>query len=335
MVANTLKTRGLRLSGLPNGLLCPEHIETTSVDLPRDPALLLRPCYISVDPYMRTRMHAQGYGYIARWQTGSTLSGWTLAEVLESRQAGFMPGDLVAGHLPMQEVVASSAKGLYLLPKAQNPLAYLHPLGMTGLTAWVGMALLGKPLAQDTVLVNAAAGAVGSLAAQLAKHAGARVIVTAGRDDKRAWLRRSGFHTVLDHRHPDYARHLERAVPEGITLSFENVGGNAFSAAIDSMREGGRIVLCGLVSQYQSANPRQGPNNIATLPAKDITMTPFVVPDYLGYWAEFQRFMAPLVTEHQLSWRLSKVPGGLESVAAALIGVLSGDNLGKQVVEMS
>ncbi|MCP1314871.1 NADP-dependent oxidoreductase [Halomonas sp. 707D4] len=334
MTDNTLTTRGLRLSARPDGPLLPRHIESRPVSLPLSPRLLLRPRYISVDPYMRTRMHAEGYGYIERWQATSALSGWALAEVLHSREVGFTPGDLVVGHLPMQELVASEASGLIRVSSGIDPLAYLHPLGMTGFTAWVGMEHLGAPMPDDTVLVNAAAGAVGSLAAQLARRRGARVIVTAGRPDKRAWLARLGFDTVLDHRHPDYAAQLLDAATEGVTLGFENVGGAAFHATIEAMRRHGRIVLCGLVSQYQSTNPRQGPANIATLAANRVKVTPFVVPHYLKHWETFQRFMAPQVMKRTLDWRLDIMTGGLDSVAAALIGVLEGDNLGKRVVLM-
>ncbi|MCS2607884.1 NADP-dependent oxidoreductase [Halomonas sp. wenzhen-202101] len=335
MLNTVTTTRGLRLRERPDDLLSPHHIETVAITLPRHPQLLLRPRYISVDPYMRTRMHPMGYDYIERWEKGSQLSGWTLAEVMQSQVAGFAPGNFVVGHLPMQESVASSAKEMIKIPAAHMPLSYLHPLGMTGFTAWVGMELIGAPTPQDTVLVNAAAGAVGSLAAQLAKRRGARVIVTAGRADKREWLYQQGFEEVLDHRHPDYAKHLDKAAPSGISLHFENVGGTALQAAIETMRQGGRIVLCGLVSQYQSAQPRQGPRNMATLVAKNVAIIPFVVPHYLEHWCNFQRFMAPLVAKNQLSWRLDEITGGIDSIATALIGVLNGDNLGKRVVKMN
>lgn len=327
-------TRGLILHSLPEGPLQPENFLAADIVLPDKPSLLLRPRYISVDPYMRTRMQPAGYDYIERWSAGSPLSGWTLAEVIASSGPSFKRGDFVVGHLPMQEIVASDGQQLIPVPEGSDPEAYLHPLGMTGFTAWVGMQRLGQPTAQDTVLVSAAAGAVGSIAAQLAQRQGANVIVTAGRADKRAWLHDRGFQSVLNHRNPDYTEQLHNAAPFGITLNFENVGGSAFTAAIESMANNGRIVLCGLVSQYQTLNPRKSPDNFAQLRQKNVAVHPFVVPDYLRYWDAFQPFMRPLVVQKRLAWKLDKISGGLDSVAPALIGLLNGDNLGKRVVEM-
>ncbi|SJN14302.1 Putative oxidoreductase YncB [Halomonas citrativorans] len=333
MTVSRKKTTGLTIAHLPEGELRCEHIEKTVISLPDITRLLLKPLAISVDPYMRTRMQPSGYGYIERWKAGSTLSGWTMAEVVISSEPGFKQGDLVVGHLPMQELIAADGQHLMRIPAGSDPEAYLHPLGMTGFTAWVGMQLLGQPTAEDTVLVSAAAGAVGSIAAQLAQRQGANVIVTAGRTDKRDWLHRLGFKTVLNHRSPDYARQLNNAAPFGITLNFENIGGSAFTAAIDAMRPNGRLVLCGLVSQYQTRSPRKSPDNFAQLRQKKVAIHPFVVPDYLTHWNDFQRFMAPLVGQKSITWRLDKVSGGLDSVAPALIGLLNGDNIGKRVVE--
>ncbi|MBE0462315.1 MAG: zinc-binding dehydrogenase [Halomonadaceae bacterium] len=334
MTASIVTTIGLKLAHLPTGKLRPEHIQKTLISLPKTPRLLLKPRYISVDPYMRTRMQPAGYDYIERWAVGSPLSGWTLAEVIASNGPSFKRGDFVVGHLPMQEIVASDGQQLTPVPEGSDPEAYLHPLGMTGFTAWVGMQRLGQPTAQDSVLVSAAAGAVGSIAAQLAQHQGANVIVTAGRADKRAWLHDKGFKSVLNHRSPDYIEQLHDAAPFGITLNFENIGGRAFTTAIESMATNGRIVLCGLVSQYQTRNPRKSPDNFAQLRQKNVAVHPFVVPDYLRYWDAFQQFMQPLVVQKRLAWKLDKISGGLDSVAPALIGLLNGDNLGKRVVEM-
>lgn len=328
-------TRGLILHSLPEGQLQPKHFSVTDITLPDKPSLLLRPRYISVDPYMRTRMQPVGYDYIERWSANSPLSGWTLAEVIFSSESSFKRGDFVVGHLPMQEVIASNGRHLISVPAGSDLEAYLHPLGMTGFTAWVGMQLLGRPTAKDTVLVSAAAGAVGSIAAQLAQRQSANVIVTAGRADKRTWLHDNGFQQVLNHRSPDYTEQLHYTAPSGITLNFENVGGSAFTAAIEAMATNGRIVLCGLVSQYQTHEPRKSPDNFAQLSQKNVSVHPFVVPDYLRYWDAFQQFMAPLVAQNRIAWELDKISGGLDSVAPALIGLLNGDNLGKRVVEVS
>ena len=324
----------LRLHHRPRGELRPDHFRLVEVDAPTAGAtpLLLKPRFFSVDPYMRTRMQPVGYDYIERWEAGSRLSGYGLAEVVDSRLPNWRVGDWAVGHLSMQELVAHDGRGLRRAPPGAPPLAWLHPLGMTGFTAWLGMRLLSRPSRTDTVLVSAAAGAVGSIAAQLARDAGARVIVTAGRDDKRAWLASIGFDDVLDHRAADYAAVLRRAAPEGVTLNFENVGGVAFTAANDAMRPGGRVVVCGLVSQYQEDDPRRAPANLARLGERGVAVLPFVAPHFTERFTDFLAEMTPRVDAGRLHWRLDVVQGGLAAVPGALIGLLAGDNLGKRIV---
>lgn len=324
----------LTLASRPPGHLSAEHFAVEEVAPPSaaDGTLLLRPRFMSVDPYMRTRMQAQGYDYIQRWERGSVLSGYAAAEVLASRHPAWSVGDWAVGHLPMQELLAHDGNALRHAPAGDPPLAWLHPLGMTGFTAWLGMSLLGKPEPRDCVLVSAAAGAVGSIAAQLARETGARVIVSAGREDKRAWLQGIGFDTVLDHHAPDFGERLQEAAPEGLTLDFENVGGSAFAAAIDAMRPGGRVIVCGLISQYQSSRPRQAPANLARLGERGVAVIPFVAPHYDDRFEAFLRDMSPRVASGRIHWRLDMVQGGLEAIPGALIGLFAGDNLGKRVV---
>ncbi|SDL42512.1 hypothetical protein SAMN05661010_01674 [Modicisalibacter muralis] len=326
----------LRLASRPQGELRNEHFALVETPAPRrdSAALLLRPRYISVDPYMRTRMRAEGYDYIERWDAGSVLSGWSLAEVEHSRHPAWQRGDWAIGHLPMQTLVAHDGTALRCQPPGDPPLAFMHPLGMTGFTAWLGMCVLGKPGPTDTVLVSAAAGAVGSIAAQLARNAGARVIVTAGRADKRDWLRSLDFATVLDHRREDFAERLAEAAPQGITLNFESVGGGVFAAANDVMRTGGRVVVCGLISQYQQADPRRAPPNMALLGERGVAVIPFVAPHFSQRYADFLAETTPRVTHGELHWRLDVVQGGLAALPEALIGLLAGANLGKRIVAL-
>ncbi|EPC02855.1 hypothetical protein L861_23885 [Litchfieldella anticariensis FP35 = DSM 16096] len=326
----------LVLAKRPTRQLTQEHfrLEEVAPPGPQDGALLLYPRFMSVDPYMRTRMQPEGYGYISHWMSGSVLSGYALAEVMDSRLPGWSRGDWAVGHLPMQEWVAHDGHGLRRAPAGTPPLAWLHPLGMTGFTAWLGMQLLGKPSPADCVLVGAAAGAVGSIAAQLARKAGARVIVTAGREDKRAWLRSIGFDHVLDHRAADFSEQLRHTTPEGLTLDFETIGGSAFAAAIDAMRSGGRVVVCGLVSQYQQEAPRRAPHNMARLGERGVAVIPFVAPHFERHFETFLDEMSPLVTSGRLHWRLDTMQGGLEAIPGALIGLFDGDNLGKRIVAL-
>ncbi|WP_148252657.1 MDR family NADP-dependent oxidoreductase [Aidingimonas lacisalsi] len=326
----------LRLRRRPSGPLSAEHFALIETDAPRaDQApLQLQLRYISVDPYMRTRMQPSGYDYISRWGRDSLLSGYGIAEVIASCLPDWSPGDWAVGHLPMQEVIAHEGTGLRHAPPGDPPLSWLHPLGMTGFTAWLGMSYLARSGPGDTVLVSAAAGAVGSIAAQLARDTGARVIVTAGRKDKHDWLQSIGFSTVLDHHAPDFASRLQQAVPEGLTLDFENVGGEAFATAIEQMRPGGRVVLCGLISQYQQAQPRNAPANISRLSERGVAIIPFVSPNHEAHFPRFLDEMMPTVTNGRLHWRLDIVHGGLAAVPGALVGLLAGDNLGKRLVAL-
>ncbi|KAA0017625.1 NADP-dependent oxidoreductase [Salinicola corii] len=325
----------LFLRRMPQGPLQPDDIGLRSAAVDCGKSLRLEPHYFSVDPYMRNRMQPEGYDYIARWQAGSMLSGWALARVRESQSSTWRRGDWALGHLPMQTVVEHDGAGLIHYPASpEPPLAGLHPLGMTGFTAWLGMCHIGRPLPSDTVLVGAAAGAVGSLAAQWARRAGAQVIVTAGRREKREWLKAVGFERVLDHRAPDYAERLRETAPDGITLNFESLGGSAFEIANTLMRPGGRVVLCGLISQYQQPEPRRAPANLARLGGKGVGVHPFVAPEYLHEWEAFQRASRSPVAAGELVWRLDIVEGGLAAVPQALIGLLAGGNLGKRIVKM-
>lgn len=325
----------LRLHSRPKGRLSQQHFLLETANPPQlETGLILHPRFFSVDPYMRTRMQPTGYGYIERWEAGSLMSGYAVAEVVESRLAGWKPGDWAVGHLPMQEIVSHDGKALRHAPAGAPPLAWLHPLGMTGFTAWLGMSLLGKPTSNDCVLVSAAAGAVGSIAAQLAHRTGARVIVSAGREDKRAWLRSLGFETVLDHRAPSFAKRLHEATPEGLTLNFENIGGTTFAAAIEAMRPRGRIILCGLISQYQERAPRHSPANLATLSERGVKLLPFVTPHFMSYFEDFLHDMTPLVEQGHLTWHLDIVKGGLAALPGALIGLLEGNNVGKRLVAL-
>ncbi|MDH2433400.1 NADP-dependent oxidoreductase [Pokkaliibacter sp. MBI-7] len=326
----------LRLAQRPAAELQPGDFYLHSVPAPtasqlQPGQLLLRPCYISVDPYMRTRMQASGYDYIEHWQAGSVLSGWTLAQVEASADPQWQAGDWAIGHLPMQQRLIAAAATLWQQRTETPPLDCMHPLGMTGFTAWLGMQL-GQPGPDDTVLVCAAAGAVGSLAAQLARQAGARVIVAAGREDKRQWLRQAGFTEVLDHHHRDFLTTLAQHAPQGISLNFELIGGQVFHGVNELMREGGRVVLCGLISQYQRAQPRQAPANLAQLQRRRVQVLPYVAPHYEQRLPAFRQAMPALLDT--LHWQLDVLEGSLDTVPAALIGLLRGDNLGKRLVRL-
>ncbi|OBX38005.1 putative NADP-dependent oxidoreductase YfmJ [Halomonas elongata] len=236
---------GADATGLPE----PEDFVCHSIPLepPAPGEAWLEPHWLSVDPYMRTRMQPAGYDYLTHWRPGDALSAWGLARVIASR-GPWREGDWVVGHMPVAERCrlgpgeSPRLPPLALPAEMPTPERWLHARGMTGFTAWLAMRLYGRPRAGETVLVSAGAGAVGSLAIQWAQRAGARVVATAGDPARRDWLtERLGVAAALDHHDSDIASRLAEAVPEGIDLSIENVGGSVFEAAIDVLVPGGRV----------------------------------------------------------------------------------------------
>lgn len=293
--------------------------------------------WLSVDPYMRTRMQPEGYGYLAKWGPGAPLSAWGLARIQRSR-GSWREGDWVIGNMPVAnrahlKIPELDAVLPFSLPvETPAPERWLHERGMTGFTAWLGMNHYGRPRPDETVLVSAASGAVGSLAVQLAHRAGARVIASAGSAAKRAWLREAlGVAVTLNDRDPDgFAAALAEAAPMGLDLDFENLGGTVFEAAIEHMRPGGRVVLCGLVSQYHDLDPRRAPRNLAHLQTNGAQLIPFVVPGHEAeHWARFQNEMAELELVAPLD-----VLQGLKAWPRAFCGLFTGKGIGKRVVSV-
>ncbi|MFG6179286.1 zinc-binding dehydrogenase [Halomonas sp. THAF12] len=335
-------TRAWHLALTPRGLPVAEDFvcRRASLATPAEGEALVVPHWLSVDPYMRTRMQPTGYGYLDKWRPGSPLSAWGLARVIESR-GSWREGDWVIGHMPVAERCLlrppSDEGGLPLvLPADQpRPQQWLHERGMTGFTAWLGMRRYGRPQPGESVLVSAGAGAVGGLAVQWARRAGARVVATAGSAAKRDWLRETlGVAAALDHHAPDIAPRLAASVPQGLDLDFEQLGGRVFEAAIDVLAPGGRVVLCGLVSQYHDAEPRRAPSNLGRLTRIGAGITPFVVPGHeAAHWADFQREMAAL--DGLLRAPLDVVEG-FAAWPHAFCGLFTGDTgIGKRVVRLA
>lgn len=333
-------TRRWHLARRPRGAPVPDDFALRESVLPPLSAGMVEvaPRWLSVDPYMRTRMRETGYGYLEKWGPGAALSAWGVGRILRSR-GRWREGDWVVGHLPVAERArlveppGDAPLPLCLAADVPLPQRWLHERGMTGFTAWLGMRHYGRPRAGETVLVSAAAGAVGGLAVQLAQRAGARVIASAGDGAKRAWLSETlGVAATLDDRDADgFAAALAEACPEGLDLNFENLGGAVFAAAIDRLRPGGRVVLCGLISQYNDPEPRRAPPNLARLRAIGARLVPFVVPGHEAeHWARFQDEMAGLDPLAPLD-----LLEGLEAWPRAFCGLFGGKGIGKRAVALA
>ena len=263
------------------------------------------------------------------------MAGGSVSEVVESRAAGFAPGDLVFADTGWQDYAALPAKQLSKLPRVEPMTHLLSVYGIAGLTAYFGLLQVGRPVAGETVVVSAAAGSVGSIVGQIAKIKGCRVVGIAGGADKCAWVRESlGFDACVDYKAGGLFKALKAAAPAGIDVYFDNVGGDIFEACLAQMNLRGRIACCGAVSAYDGAPPAHGPRGVPGLiVVKRLTVQGFIVMDYFDQRdaaiAELQSWVA--------SGRLKvqeDVIDGLENTPRALIGLLAGDNRGKRMVRV-
>lgn len=258
-----------------------------------------------------------------------------MGEVVKSNAKGIAPGDLVSGEFGWQTHAAMSGKALTKQDRKHKPEHILGVLGITGLTAYFGLLDVGKPRPGETVLVSGAAGAVGTIAGQIAKIAGCRVIGTAGGADKCAWVKNElGFDEVLDYKVGGIHKQLKAAAPEGIDVYFDNTGGDVLAAAIARMNMWGRIACCGNVSQYDTATPAGGPMGVpGFLVTKRIRMEGFVVMDFYNRRKEAENALAKWLETGQLKAPVDIVEG-FEKMPSALTGMFAGRNRGKLMVRV-
>lgn len=329
--------RAWHLVSRPHGAPVPENfaLREEPVRAPGDGEVLVRNTHLSVDPYMRGRMNAHK-SYVPPFALDEPMDGAALGEVLASEAEGLAPGDLVTHNLGWREYATVPARHAAPLPRdTPRPSAYLGVLGMPGFTAWVGLREIAGIREGDAVFVSGAAGAVGSTAGQLARLMGAaRVVGSAGSPAKVDLLTSEyGFDAAFDYRQAPVGEQLPVAAPDGIDLYFDNVGGDHLEAAIAAMRTHGRIVLCGMIAQYNATEPPPGPNNLGLMVGKRIRAQGMIVTDHQASLPEFHREVAPWVDSGELRYRETFVDG-LENTPQALLGVLRGDNTGKMVVRL-
>ncbi len=295
--------------------------------------VLTRNIWLSIDPYMRGRL-SDRKSYAEPVKIGGVMEGETAGEVVASGDPGFAPGDTVVGARGWQTHTVCSARQLTKLGARVAPLStYLGVLGMPGVTAYSGMTDIGQPKAGETVVITAASGAVGSVAGQIAKRAGARVVGIAGGPDKCLWAQEAlGFDECVDHRASDLKGALADACPKGIDVYFENVGGMVQEAAFPLLNTFGRMIMCGMVSQYNAREVAPGPNLMAVV-GKRLRIQGLIVSDKPERFAEWRALAGPWVAEGSLRYR-EDVIDGLENAPAALIGILGGRNFGKLLVRV-
>ena len=297
--------------------------------------LRVRNVVMSVDPYMRGRM-SDAKSYAAPFELGEAMEGGAVGVVEESRADGFAVGDHVLHALGWREVAVVDASGARVVDTEIAPAsAYLGILGMTGLTAYAGLTRIAEVKPGDVVFVSGAAGAVGSAVGQIAKALGAsRVIGSAGSDEKVSWLvDELGFDAAFNYKDGKVSTQLREAAPDGIDVYFDNVGGDHLEAAIGSLRLGGRIAVCGMISVYNDTEPAPGPRNLARLIQTRGRIQGFLVGDHWDLSGEYAQKAAGWIGEGRLASR-ETFEDGIENAVDAFLGVLSGANTGKMLVRL-
>ena len=325
-----MKSREIHLVRRPNGIPVPEDfavVETNLAD-PADGQVLVQNVLMSVDPYMRPR-------FAADQALGEALIGGGIGRVAASSNTGFSVGDIVRHGAGMRETFISDGRGLQALkPEPGLPLSvYMHALGGTGITAYGGLLEIGRLKDGEQVFVSTAAGAVGSVVAQIAKIKGCYVVGSTGSDDKAAWLKEvAGLDAVINYKKEPIRHALEAATPKGIDVYFENVGGDHLDAALLRMNINGRIPVCGMISTYNGGGePVRGLSNIIY---RRVILQGFVASDFGHLQAQFVSDMTRWLKEGRLKFQ-ETVLDGFERAPEGLIGLFEGRNAGKMLIRVA
>ena len=323
------------LASRPAGAVTAENFRLVEGPLGKPGAgeVLVRNEWLSLDPYMRGRM-SEAKSYAKSVELGEVMVGQTVGEVLESGDAAFKPGDKVLTPLGWQLAGVAKASDLTKVDASRVPASYyLGILGMPGITAWFGLQEIGQPKAGDTLVVSAASGAVGSVVGQLGKIAGCRVVGIAGGKAKCDYVRDElGFDAVVDYKAGRFDEDLRAAVPKGVDIYFDNVGGPILDAMLGRMRLFSRIVVCGLISEYNATEP-YGIKRIRAILVNRIKMQGMIVFDWKDRYGEAIAGLAGHLAAGRLKYRES-VTEGLENAPQAFMGLLKGENFGKQLVRL-
>ncbi len=331
----TTRNRQWLLASRPRGHVEESNFRLVEADVPapRDGEVLVRVHYLSLDPYMRGRMD-EAKSYAASQALDEVMIGGTVGEVAESRNPRFAKGDLVVGTGGWQEWFVSDGSGLTKAPRGVVPESvFLGAAGMPGVTAWYGLLRIGQPKAGETVVVSAASGAVGSVVGQLAKLRGCRAVGIAGGPAKCAHVVNDlGFDACVDYKADAFRESFKAAVPKGIDVVFENVGGAILDASLARMNPFGRVAVCGLIAGYDGQDISI--RNVRSILVNRLHVEGFIVSDHLPLWPEALKELTTAIAAGKLRYR-ETVAQGIESAPRAFIGLLRGENLGKQLVKVA
>jgi NADPH-dependent curcumin reductase CurA len=336
---NTLTGREVRLAARPDGWPTAETFEIAEVTVgePGPGQVVVHNLFMSVDPYMRGRMN-DVKSYVPPFALGAPLEGAAVGEVVESRSDQVPVGSVVLHGLGWREYAVVDGANVRVVDPAAAPKlsAYLGVLGMIGLTAYVGLLDIAQFRPGDTVFVSGAAGAVGSIAGQIAKLRGAkRVVGSAGSAEKVAHLIDDlGYDAAFNYRDAPVRHQLRSAAPDGIDVYFDNVGGDHLEAAIGALRKYGRVAMCGAIAHYNETEPPAAPRNLAAAIGKELTLRGFIVSNHSDRTPAFAAEMGGWLREGKVAWQ-ETVVDGIENAPEAFIGLLRGANTGKMVIRLA
>ncbi|WPR66257.1 NADP-dependent oxidoreductase [Glutamicibacter protophormiae] len=334
---NTTSTQIL-LASRPAGWPSDENFEVRTAELPAmaDGQVRVRNEFISVDPYMRGRMN-DTRSYVAPYQIGERITGGAVGRVVASAAQQLPVGTLVTHQHGWSDTVQAAAETFNPVPEIPGVPSSLrlHMMGMTGLTAWVGLTVIAGMKEGDTVFISGAAGAVGTAAGQIARLLGAkRVIGSAGSLEKVELLtQKYGYDAAFNYKDGDVAGQLAALAPEGIDVFFDNVGGEHLEAALGAFNDGGRAALCGAISSYNTTQAPAGPRNMANLITRGLKLQGFTLSNYLQHAPEFGQRMGQWFTEGKIAYD-ETIVDGIENTVEAFIAMMQGANTGKMLVRI-
>jgi NADPH-dependent curcumin reductase len=330
--------RVIKMASHPDGALEDDDFDLVDerVPEPADGEALVRTLYLSLDPAIRVWMNGIDT-YVPGIQVGDVMRAGGLGEVVQSRNAAYTEGDLVFGMMQWSEycIARAGPDGMMTLPRQEPITAFLSVLGVTGLTAYFGMFDVAQPKEGETVVVSGAAGAVGSVAGQIGKIIGCRVVGIAGGPEKCAWITDElGFDAWIDYKSEDVATRLRETCPDGIDVFFDNVGGEILDAVLGQINLHARIALCGAISQYDTAELSPGPRNFINLIPQRGRVEGFILLDYRDRFVDAILQLGQWVQEGRIRYA-EDIVDGLENAPAAFRRLFTGENTGKLIVKVA
>jgi NADPH-dependent curcumin reductase CurA len=330
-----MQYKAIKLVKRPGLNITPDLFETVTLETPEldDQQILLKQTHMSLDPAMRGWMSENRNSYIPPVELGEVMRSTGLAEVIESRNDKFIVGDRVVGMIGWTEYAVSAGKGLQILPPDVPAEAVMCVLSLPGLTAYQGLMEIGKPKAGETLVVSGAAGSVGSMVGQIAKAEGLHVVGTAGSDEKCRWLEDElGFDSAINYKSDDLYKQLAAATPDGVDLYFENTGGPVQHMVYGRMNAHGRIIVCGMIADYNTDKPAPGPNWMNII-GRRLTIQGFAMPDHWDNIPAMTEKLSAYLMGGKIKYRAHTLHG-LESAIEGINLLFTGGNTGKLMVEL-